>query len=360
MIDDFSYNELKKLSHLAYKPAPDDLLGVTFDDVLIIPNYSEIESRVTIDTSTPFFGHTLQVPIISSNMDYITGPEMVRAMYNAGGFGILHRFAPWEEQVSWMDSLDKDNIPFIFSLGIRDLEDSYKRAETIISSFPNCMGICIDVAHGYHKKVATLISSIKSNLDTKVIAGNVASSEATEFLINAGADVIKVGIGAGSVCTTRLVAGIGVPQLSAIFDSAEAARSLGIPIIADGGIRGSADMIKAFAAGASYVMIGSLLAGATECPSPSVLGSDGRKYRPYRGQSIFGTNGERYVKEGIEGYVEDKGPVKDIIENLRRALQSGMSYVGAVNMENLFVRSQFVIVSNHTNHENAPRVRTQI
>lgn len=359
-MDELTLSEFKKLAQMAVKPDPDDIMGVTFDDVLIKPNYSNIESRADIDTSNIFLEESLRIPIISSNMDYITGPEMLKAMYESGATGILHRFAPWEEQLEWMDSLDKGNIPFVFSIGIRDPEDSYEKVKQAVDSFTNCKGVCIDVAHGFHKKVGELTNKIKSSIETYVIAGNVATGEGAEFLAAAGADIVKVGIGAGSVCTTRLVAGIGVPQLSAIFDCASAVSSGGIPIIADGGIRSSADMIKAFAAGATYVMLGSLLAGATECPSPVIIGSDGRKYRPYRGQSMFGSNGERYVKEGVEGYVEDKGSVKIIIENLRRALQSGMSYVGASNMNDLFARSQFVIVSQHTNHENAPRVRTQI
>lgn len=359
--NNFTYTELKRLSQLAYKPDPEDMVGITYDDVLITPNFSDIESRAEIDTSTYFFGSFMNIPIISSNMDYITGPEMVQAMFNAGGLGILHRFAPWEEQLEWMESLDKDNVPFIFSVGIRDIQESVKRIDIVKGSFPNALGVCIDVAHGYHQKVEKLIKSSKDAIpEFGIIAGNIANAEGAEYLVNAGADILKVGIGSGSVCTTRLVAGIGVPQLSAILDVADIALPAGVGVIADGGIRGSADMMKAFAAGASYVMLGSLLAGATECPSPVVIGSDGRKYRPFRGQSIFGTNGERYVKEGVEGYVEDKGPVKDIIENLRRALQSGMSYVGARNMAELFARSQFVVVSQHTQHENAPRVRTQI
>lgn len=333
--------------------------SITFDDVLIVPAYSEIESRADIDTSVEFLGQSLGIPIVSANMDYITGTEMVKAMTKAGGMGILHRFAPWEEQLSMMDSLDKENVPFWFSVGIRNTDESFESVIQVNDSFANFNGVCIDVAHGHHKKVGELITRIKREKNTiKIIAGNIATADGAKFLIDAGADVLKVGIGAGSVCTTRTVAGIGIPQLSAILEVASSTQNM--PIIADGGIRGSADLFKALIAGARLVMIGSLLAGTKECPSPVIHGSDGRNYRPYRGQSIFGTNGERYVKEGIEGYVEEKGPAADILYNLQAGLRSGMSYIGASTIKEISEKGKFTLVSYHTQAENQTRVRQVI
>jgi IMP dehydrogenase len=327
--------------------------AITFDDVLIVPGYSEIETRESIETSVNFLGLNLSIPIISANMDFVTGPEMVKAMYAAGGFGILNRFADWQEQLEWMDELDRENTPIAFSVGIRDLEEvkGYIREAIDIT---NVQIVCIDVAHGHHKKVADLTKWVKQNTSLKVIAGNVATREGAEFLRDAGADAVKVGIGAGAACTTRLVAGVGVPQLTAIIETAD---NLGVPVIADGGIRNSADIVKALVAGATVVMVGSVLAGATECPSPTVIGTDNLKYRPYRGQSIFGVNGERYVKEGIEGYVLDKGPVREILRNLQAGIRSGMSYTGSSNIKDLQEKGRFTIVSHNTEAESQPRLR---
>lgn len=334
-----------------YLPPPP---AITFDDVLIVPALSDIESRETIDTSVEFLGFNLRIPIISANMDYVTGPEMLKAMYDAGGMGILHRFSSWEEQIKWMDSLDRDNTPFIFSVGIRNLDESEEDVKDA-AGFANLAGVCIDVAHGHHVKVADLIKRIKkAEPRLKIIAGNVATAEGAKYLVDAGADAVKVGIGAGAVCTTRLVAGVGVPQLTAIIEVASA--GLNVPIIADGGIRNSADLAKALVAGASVVMIGSLIAGAKECPSPVVIGGDNRKYRPYRGQSIFGSNGERYVREGIEGYVLEKGPVAEILAGLQAGLKSSMSYTGSQTIAAFKERGKFTIVSHHTQYENNTRV----
>lgn len=339
---------------------PPSYPGITFDDVLIAPAYSDIESRQEIDTSVDFLGLHLSVPIISANMDYITGPEMVRAMHNAGGLGILHRFAAWEQQLEWMDGLDKEEIPFFFSVGIRDLDESKGRISDVFEDLPNAHGVCIDVAHGHHKKVGELLSWIKLNFTEKpVIAGNIATAEGALFLVDSGADAVKVGIGAGSVCTTRLVAGVGVPQLSAIIEAAWALEGR-TPIIADGGIRQGGDLVKCFSAGATTVMLGALLAGTNETPTERREGKNGVYYRPYRGQSIFGTNGERYVKEGVEGFVPEKGSVAKVVADLQGSLRSAMSYVGARNLEEFYAYSNFVACSPHTYAESGIRVLQEI
>lgn len=331
---------------------------LTFDDVLIRPSFSTIKSRTTINTSTNFLDLGMKIPIISANMDYVTGPEMAIAMWESGGFGVLHRFTDWPTQVKSMEMLHASNVPIAISLGVRDPDESLFRS-TVAETLGQAI-ICIDVAHGDHEQVESLIKRIKSETSCKIIAGNVATQEGFSRLARAGADAIKAGIGPGSVCTTRTVAGVGVPQLSAIMEiDLYRKQSLytNVQIIADGGIKSSGDIVKALAAGADAVMLGNLLAGAVETPSPVIEVGDGRRYRAYRGQSIFGTNGLRETPEGISGYVEEKGKVADILKRLVGGLRSGMSYVGASNLRELR-DAEFIKVSNMSHIETNTRVHT--
>jgi IMP dehydrogenase len=329
----------------------------TFDDVLITPAYSEIESRQDIDTSIDFLGLPLKIPIISANMDYITGSKMLATIHELGGLGILHRFYPWDQQKEDIVALYEQDIPVIFSVGIRDLKESLEHIKEVTQFV---YGICIDVAHGHHKKVADLIELIKGSVDgsisnKKVIAGNVATLEGVDFLYQSGADAIKIGIGAGSVCTTRTIAGVGVPQLSAILECAAMSDEMKIPIIADGGIRHSGDLAKAIAAGANIVMIGNLFAGTDETPGGTFF-INNKQFKRYRGQASFGSNGERYAKEGIDGVVPVKGPIAPILLQLQAGLRSSMSYVGAKTLDEFQIKAKFVEVSAHTLMENSTRV----
>lgn len=335
---------------------------VTFDDVLIRPQYSDIESRTEISTSTTFCGMALTKPVISANMDYVTGPDMQIAMIKAGGLGILHRFMPWEKQLEAIDLVVEETGVIAFSVGTRDCTDSFNRVRYLdaLYNVPHKI-VCIDVAHGHSMKVERLVRKIKNSFaDWKIIAGNVATAEGTIDLIKAGADAIKVGIGPGSVCTTRIVTGVGVPQLSAIIECANTARPFKVPVIADGGIRTAGDIVKALAAGATVVMVGNLLAGTTETPGEVLTTATGRKLKGYRGQSIFGTNDTLYTKEGVSGYVDEKGPVAEVLHQLMGGLRSGMSYVGARTLAELRDNTVFVRVSGHTVHENHPRVQEAI
>lgn len=331
---------------------------LTFDDVLILPHHSTISTREIIKIDQSFLGLKLEVPIISSNMDYVTGPDMAIAMYKVGGLGILHRFMPWKDQLEAMAKIASENAPVAISVGVRDSNESLQRALTAQFNFPNVI-VCIDVAHGDHEKVGNLVLALKSH-GLKVIAGNVATMQGYGYLSRCGADAIKVGIGPGSVCTTREVTGAGVPQLTALMEIHKIRQEYGgPPIIADGGIKNSGDIVKALAAGADVVMLGNLLAGSRECPGNAIQTPDGRRWRPYRGQSIFGVNGLRYTPEGISGYVEEKGPVEDIIRNLVGGIRSGMSYSGASNLEEL-KEAIFIRVSNNTQIESGTRVRTTL
>lgn len=339
---------------------------LTFDDVLIRPQYSEIGTRESISTAPNFLGLDMTVPIISANMDYVTGREMAIAIWRAGGLGIQHRFSPWEEQIADIYEVAYESDQVAFSVGTRDMYDTlYKisKVEESIQEFKSANKIvCIDVAHGHHGKVIDLIKKIKDKYGDgwKIIAGNVATDTGFVDLVHAGADAIKVGIGPGSVCTTRTVTGVGVPQLSAIFECSHPSRQYNIPLIADGGIKNSGDIAKAIGAGASVVMLGHLLAGTTEAPGTIVQAGDGRAFKPYRGQSIFGVNGIREVPEGISGYVAAKGPVADVIKKLVGGLKSAMSYVGANNIKEFQQNVEFIKVTGMSHLESGTRVQQNV
>jgi len=238
-------------------------------------------------------------------------------------------------------------------------EKGLERTEALIDA--ECDLIVVDTAHGHSKMVAASVEQIKKlSNKTQIIAGNVATAEATKALIDAGADGIKIGIGPGSICTTRVVAGVGVPQLTAVMDSAEEAEKAGVPVIADGGLRTSGDVAKALAAGASAVMIGSLLAGTEEAPGETFL-YQGRAYKSYRGMGSVGAmargSADRYfqqdikdqlklVPEGIEGQVPFKGPASDVIHQLVGGVKAAMGYTGSATLADLRARSKFIQITN--------------
>jgi IMP dehydrogenase len=238
-------------------------------------------------------------------------------------------------------------------------DKGFDRTEALLAA--ECDVIIIDTAHGHNKDVARAVERVKTlSNSAQVIAGNVATAEATRALIDAGADAIKVGIGPGSICTTRIVAGVGVPQLTAIMDSAEEAEKSGVPVIADGGLRTSGDAAKALAAGASTIMVGSLLAGTAEAPGETFL-YQGRAYKSYRGMGSVGAmargSADRYfqqeikdslklVPEGIEGQVPYKGPAKDVIHQLVGGIKAAMGYTGSATIDDLRTKAKFIQITN--------------
>jgi IMP dehydrogenase len=238
-------------------------------------------------------------------------------------------------------------------------DNGYARSEALIDA--GCDLIVIDTAHGHNREVALAVERIKRQSNAaQVVAGNVATAEATKALIGAGADGVKVGIGPGSICTTRVVAGVGVPQLTAILEAAEEAARSGTPVIADGGIRTSGDIAKALAAGASAVMIGSLLAGTEEAPGETFL-YQGRAYKSYRGMGSVGAmargSADRYfqqdikdqlklVPEGIEGQVPFKGPAREVVHQLVGGIKAAMGYTGAATLTDLKQRARFIRITN--------------
>ncbi len=238
-------------------------------------------------------------------------------------------------------------------------DKGFERTEALLAA--ECDVVIIDTAHGHNKDVARAVERVKKiSNSAQVIAGNVATYDATRALIDAGADGVKVGIGPGSICTTRVVAGVGVPQLTAVMEAARAALESGVPVIADGGLRTSGDAAKALAAGASSIMVGSMLAGTEEAPGETFL-YQGRAYKSYRGMGSLGAMGsgsaDRYfqgdikdqmklVPEGIEGQVAYKGPVKDVIHQLVGGIKAAMGYTGAATIEDLKARAKFVRITN--------------
>ena len=258
----------------------------SYDNVLLVPQYSEISSRGSVDLSSKIGHIKLDLPILSANMDTVTEDDMAIAMHQAGGAGILHRFAPLSGlrgQENWLLTMAETGAPRIVSVGVSDHIPALKR------TYDQCgfEGICVDVAHGDHKQVVETLRKLDKEFDrdkVTFIAGNVATPQGALTLAEAGAHVVKVGVGPGSVCTTRIQTGHGYPQLSAVAECVEAVDELGCDIIADGGIRFAGDIVKALAVGASAVMVGSMLAGTEESPG-EVFTLNGESYKRYRGMA---------------------------------------------------------------------------
>lgn len=321
--------------------------GLTFEDVLIVPAQSEIRSRRDPDLSTQLTKkHKIKIPFISANMDTVTESAMAIAMAKMGGIGILHRFMNIDNQLKEVKLIQDQNIPLIAaSIGVN--EEGRERAHSLVNAGVNI--ITIDIAHGHSQSMMETIDWLRKTFKDKIdiIAGNVATPEATKDLINAGADAIKVGIGPGSMCTTRIITGCGVPQLTAIAWCAEVAKSFGIPIIADGGVKVSGDVVKALAAGAQTVMLGSLLSGTLETPGPIHYGK-----KQYRGMasraaqtSWRGGLPEGMAPEGESTQVPIKGHLSDVIHELCGGLRSGMSYVNAGSVSEIAQKARFIEMS---------------
>ncbi|HPZ46963.1 MAG TPA: IMP dehydrogenase [Novosphingobium sp.] len=458
-------------------------LGLTFDDVLLLPGESDIVPSMA-DTRTRLTREiALNIPVLSSAMDTVTEADMAIVMAQLGGIGVLHRNLTIEEQCAAVRAVKRfesgmvvnpitiapeatlgdaralmeanriSGIPVVEANGklvgiltnrdvrfadnpaqpvrelmthenlatvragvtqdearrllhqrriekllvvddqfhcvglvtVKDIEKAvtypsatkdaagrlrvaaattvgdkgFERTEALLGA--ECDVVIIDTAHGHNRDVARAVERVKKlSNSAQVVAGNVATYDATRALIDAGADAVKVGIGPGSICTTRVVAGVGVPQLTAIMEAARAARESGVPIIADGGLRTSGDAAKALAAGASTIMVGSMLAGTEEAPGETFL-YQGRAYKSYRGMGSVGAmargSADRYfqqdikdqmklVPEGIEGQVPFKGPVKDVVHQLVGGVKAAMGYTGSATIEDLRTRARFVQITN--------------
>ena len=331
--------------------------ALTFDDVTLVPKYSEILPS-EVDTSIILTSHLrLKIPLLSSAMDTVTESRMAIAIANAGGLGIIHRNLEISKQLLEIKKVKAKKLLVGAAVGAGPNE--FKRAEAILKENVNM--IVVDTAHGHTKKVSEIIKFIKKNKNKKtaLCAGNIATAQAAKFLLNLGVDVIKVGIGPGSICTTRLVAGIGVPQLSAILNVRNGLKNKNIKVISDGGIKYSGDLAKAFAAGADAVMIGSLFAGTDETPG-KLIKKNGKLFKSFRGMGSVGAMNKgsadryfqskqkdtsKYVPEGVEGFAKYKGKVENIIFKLIGGLKSSMDYLGSKQIKNLRDKPQFVKIT---------------
>ena len=331
--------------------------ALTFDDVTLAPNYSEVLPS-EVDTSIKLSENLkLRIPILTSAMDTVTESKMATAIAKAGGIGVIHRNLNIKDQINEIKKVKKQNLLVGAAVGAGPNE--HKRAEQIINEGVDL--IVVDTAHGHTKKVGEIIKFINRQKSKKITlcAGNIATAEAAKYLLNLGVDIIKVGIGPGSICTTRLVAGIGVPQLSAILAVRNGLKNKKAKIISDGGIKYSGDLAKAFAAGADAVMIGSLFAGTDETPG-KLITKNGKKFKSFRGMGSVGAmnkgsadryfqkkqkDASKYVPEGVEGFVKYKGKVDSVIYKLVGGLKSSMGYLGAKQIKNLRDKPRFVKIT---------------
>jgi IMP dehydrogenase len=330
--------------------------ALTFDDVTMAPKYSEVmPSDVNTDTKLSN-SLTLKIPLLSSAMDTVTESKMAIAMAKAGGIGVIHRNLDIKKQIQEIKKVKKFKLKIGAAVGAGPLE--IKRADAIMKEGVDL--IVVDTAHGHSRKVAEIIKTIKKkNSKITLCAGNIATRDAAKFLIKLGVDIIKVGIGPGSICTTRLVAGIGVPQLSAIIEVMKGVKKSKVKIISDGGIKYSGDIAKALSAGADAVMIGSLFAGSKETPG-RLLKKNGKLFKSFRGMGSVGAMNKgsadryfqtkqkdmsKYVPEGVEGFVKYKGSVEKIVYKLIGGLKSSMGYLGAKKIPTLKIKPNFVKIT---------------
>jgi IMP dehydrogenase len=352
--------------------------ALSFDDVLLVPQYSSIASRKDVDTTTKLSKHiTLKIPIISSCMDTITGVDMAIAMWHAGGLGILHRYNTIPEQIDMFlkvrnGKLKNEEIVLFHrtpyancAVAIGATGDYLERAETLVMAGVDIL--CVDVAHGDSVLVETAIKSLRHICpDITIIAGNVATGEGCARLIDAGADSVRVGIGSGSLCSTRLMTGNGLPTLHSLFDCQDYLIYRGykdFSILADGGIKNSGDIVKSIAAGANAVILGQLLGATDESPG-ELIDMPAGKMKKYRGMSSFGAQADwrpekqnEIVPEGEDTLLPYKGSVSKVLYQLVGGLRSGMSYSNARTLSELKENAEFIQITGAGWAESKPHAK---
>jgi IMP dehydrogenase len=331
----------------------------SFDDVLLVPKYSDIESRSQVDISSRLGENiTLRLPVISSPMDTVTESEMAVAMDKNGGLGIVHRYNTIEEQSRLVyDAYSRGAENIAAAVGMTG--DFFERSVALVDVGANVL--CVDVAHGHHSVMKRCLSTLKDKFgdEVHIMAGNVATLEAFDALASLGADSVRVGIGGGSICSTRIVTGHGVPTLQSIIDCAQTTNN-NTKIIADGGIKTTGDMVKALAAGADFVMLGSMLAGTSETPGDVLTRSGGKKYKVYRGMASHAAQtswrGKSSTPEGVSTTVPYRGDVDVVIRDIVGGIQSGLSYSGCRSISEFQSRSKFILQSSAGQSESGTHI----
>ena len=326
----------------------------TYDDVALVPQFNNIPSRTEPSLET-WLTKSLKIgiPLIAANMDTVIGEPLADILLDQGSIPIFHRFTPMEVQRKWVRRYEGKTF---VSCGIQKLDETRELLDL------GALGVCIDVAHGHSDRMLRHIQELKkSHPDKQIIAGNVCTAMAYHDLVNAGADAVKVGVGPGAACTTRMVTGFGVPQFTAVRDCANIAERLRVPLIADGGIRSSRDVVLALAAGASSVMIGKRFALTTESAAQKRPCGSGYEAK-FRGQAsadfqveFYGGLKDKTVAEGIDFWAPVQGPVMDLLNELLGGIRSGMTYGGARNIKELQRKAEFVHVTSSYMQESKPR-----
>jgi len=360
-------------------------LGLTFDDVLLIPLRSHVSSRKDVDITSPLTKSiSLNLPIISANSPWCTESQLAVVMAKLGGIGFIHRMCSVSQQILELRkvkshdankqehprmSLDKQGRLLVgAAIGVKG--DYFERAQALVDNDVDLL--VIDVAHGHADYTINCIKEIKNRFpDMPVIAGNVATADGVRDLVDAGADAVKIGIGPGGICTTREIAGAGVPQLTAILECAKEARRMNVPIIADGGIRSSGDITKAIGAGASCVMLGSMLAGTDESAAESIE-CNGKTFKTTTGFVSLGVELtlrrlnkgviskhelKEYVPEGVESTFAYTGSAEGLLFKLAGGLRSGMSYSGSSSIREFHSKARFIRTTPAAKKENSAHVR---
>ncbi len=332
-------------------------MALSFDDVLLVPKYSDILSRkeIEIKQSLKSVGD-FSLPIVASPMDTVTESDMACAMSVEGGTSVIHRYNTIEEQVAIVADVVSQGHSVGAAIGVGN--DLISRSLNLVDA--GVSFLCIDVAHGHHAKVRYALEALRNSIGDRVhiMAGNVATLEAFNELADWGADSIRVGIGGGSICSTRIQTGHGMPTLQSVMDCAQSDRDA--TLIADGGIRTSGDIVKALAAGADFVMLGSLLAGTDETPGQVMNTKNGRE-KIYRGMAS--KEAQRSWRnrvssiEGVSHTVPLKGPVSNVLAELRTGIRSGISYSGASSVQSLQSRATFIQQTQSGQVESSTHIR---
>lgn len=352
--------------------------ALTFDDVLLVPQYSEITPDMA-DVSTKLTNtFKMNVPFLSAAMDTVSEHKLVTALALAGGLGVIHKnmsIADQAKEVEMVKNYEFDNEKYkrvlidkkgrlCVGAAIGVTADMMDRVHALMDAGVDVF--VLDSAHGDSKNIINAIKNLRLEYPSmELIAGNVATYEGALDLMKAGASAVKVGMGPGSICTTRIIAGIGVPQLQAVMDCARASKEMNVPIIADGGIKYSGDVVKALAAGANTVMLGGLFATCEEAPG-DIYESNGKKYRTYRGMGsieamakgstdrYFQTGHKKFVAEGVQGIVEVKTTVEELVFQLIGGLKAGMGYCGSKDIPTLQEKGTFIKITNNALLESHP------